>query len=46
MDHHHGDDHGDRNEICCKANVQILCMRSMSRLFYQHSLKFVLFPEP
>ena len=28
-----GDDYGDRNESFGKANVQVLCMRSMSRLF-------------
>ena len=27
-----------------KANVQILCMRSISRLFYKPSFKLFLFP--
>ena len=27
-----------------KVNVQILCMRSMSRLFYKPSFKLFLFP--
>ena len=27
-----------------KANVQVLCMRSMSRLFYKLSFKLFLFP--
>ena len=27
-----------------KANVQVLCMRSMSRLFYKLSFKIFLFP--
>ena len=27
-----------------KVNVQVLCMRSMSRLFYKLSLKLFLFP--
>ena len=39
-----GDDHSDRNKIFGKANVQVLCMRAMSRLFYKHSLKLVIFP--
>ena len=27
-----------------KANVQVLCMRSMSRLFYKLSFKLIPFP--
>ena len=27
-----------------KANVQVLCIRSMSRLFYKTSFKLFLFP--
>ena len=27
-----------------KANVQVLCIRSMSRLFYKPSFKLFLFP--
>ena len=27
-----------------KANVQVLCIRSMSRLFYKPFFKFFLFP--
>ena len=27
-----------------KANVQVLCMRSLSRLFYKLSFKLFLFP--
>ena len=27
-----------------KANIQVLCMRSISRLFYKLSFKFFLFP--
>ena len=30
----------------CKANVQVLCMRSMSRLFYKLSFKLFYFPNP
>ena len=29
-----------------KTNVHILCMRSMSRLFYKLSFKPFLFPKP
>ena len=29
-----------------KANIQVLCMRSMSRLFYKLSLKLFYFPNP
>ena len=29
-----------------KANVQVLCIRSMSRLFYKPSLKLFYFPNP
>ena len=39
-----GDDYGDRNESFGKAIVQVLCMRSMSRLFYTLSFKLFLFP--
>ena len=34
----------DRNESYGKANVQVLCTRSMSRLFYKLSFKLFLFP--
>ena len=39
-----GDDYDDRNESFCKANVQVLCIRSMSRLFYKPSFNLLLFP--
>ena len=39
-----GDDYGDRNESFGKADVQVLCTRSMSRLFYKLSFKLFLFP--
>ena len=29
-----------------KANVQVLCMRSMSRLFYKFSFELFVFSEP
>ena len=29
-----------------KANVQVLCMRSMSRLFYKLSFELFPFPQP
>ena len=41
-----GDDYGDRNEVFGRANVQVLCIRSMSRLFYKLSFKPFLFPKP
>ena len=40
-----GDDYGDRNESG-KANVQILCLRSMSRLFYKLIFKLFYSPNP
>ena len=39
-----GDDYGDRNESFWQANDQVLCIRSMSRLFYKLALKIFLFP--
>ena len=38
------DDYGDRNESFCQSKCQVLCMRSMSRLFYKLSFKLSLFP--
>ena len=31
-------------KVCGKSNVQVLCMRSMSRLFYKLSFELFLFP--
>ena len=39
-----GNDYGDRKERFGNANIQVLCMRSMSRLFYKLSCKPFLFP--
>ena len=39
-----GDDYGDRIEVFGKANVYVLCIRSMSRLRYKPSFKPFLFP--
>ena len=39
-----GGDYGDRNKYFGKANVQVLCMRSMGRLFYKLSCKLFQFP--
>ena len=33
-------------KVCDKANVHVLCMRSMSRLFYKLPFKLFLFPNP
>ena len=33
-------------KVIGKANVQVLCMRSMSRLFYKLSFKLFYFPSP
>ena len=33
-------------EVSGKGNVQVLCIRSISRLFYKPSFKLFLFPQP
>ena len=33
-------------EVLGKGNFHVLCIRSMSRLFYKPSFKLLLFPQP
>ena len=41
-----GDDYGDRIEVFGKANVQVLCIRSMSRYVTNLPLNLFYFPNP
>ena len=39
-----GDDYGIETKVFGRANVQVLCMKSMSRLFYKLAYELCLFP--